>query len=146
MFESDVGLATPATRQKPGRPEIGVAPFPGGVNVPPATGCAVVIVVFGSCKPLRLSQEVHAAAGSGLRAVVARSAPAAIPGSDGRRADLAPSFGSPDDCSCRTLIATRSSISLIMELFGPAADAHWATSLEAVSTNTHGCDLEWPLR
>src|SRR5215216_3367706 len=61
IFESGDGLATAATRQCGGscNGAGGGPPAPGaagGVNGPAATGCAAVIVVFGSESDLRFSQ------------------------------------------------------------------------------------------
>ncbi len=67
IFESADGLTVAATRQKAGRFVIGraggpPAPFSGGVNVPPFTDSASVIVVRGSESDFRLSQVAAAAA------------------------------------------------------------------------------------
>src|SRR5438552_4185446 len=74
MFESLVGLITPATRQNAGRPGIG-APV-GGANVPAGIAVAIVIVVYGNANAARLSQSSALADGderakTASRAVVA---------------------------------------------------------------------------
>src|SRR6266568_7100582 len=63
MIESLVGVAVPATRQKSGRP-VNAVVAPGGVNDPPVTVCAAVIVACGSTSWARSSQLVAAAAGA----------------------------------------------------------------------------------
>jgi hypothetical protein len=54
IWESEVGVSVAATRQNAGRPVIGVEP--GGVNEPPVTSVADVIVV---CSRLRDRRLVH---------------------------------------------------------------------------------------
>jgi hypothetical protein len=68
MFESLVGLITPATRQNAGKPGIG-APV-GGANVPAGIEAATVIVVCGNANAARLSQ-FSALAGSDEKAKTA---------------------------------------------------------------------------
>src|SRR5437016_6980350 len=63
MCESLVGVANAATRQKSGRFVIGVEE-PGGVNDPPVTDSAVVIVVLGSVRFAKFEQESAAAVGA----------------------------------------------------------------------------------
>jgi hypothetical protein len=78
MLESAEGTITSATRQKSGNPVI-AAPV-GGVNVPPVTVCAVVIVVNGIATPARLShvaanvEPAAQAVAASTHAAVARSA------------------------------------------------------------------------
>src|SRR5580765_4322277 len=55
MFESLVGLITPATRQNGGRLAMALG-APGGVNDPSVIGCARVMVVPSSAAAARLSQ------------------------------------------------------------------------------------------
>src|SRR5687768_7705344 len=68
MSDSLVGASVAATRQNAGRSAIGAPPRPprpGAVNVPAATGCAIVMVTLGSFADDRLS-HVAAAAGAAV--------------------------------------------------------------------------------
>jgi len=72
MWESLVGVENPATRQKVGKPVIGVVE-PGGVNDPLVIDCAVVIVVLGNVRLARSEQE-SAAADAAMSAILASRA------------------------------------------------------------------------
>ena len=63
ISESLVGLRLACTRQKAGTfsNRVTAPPRPGAVNAPAATGCAMVIVTFGSDTDDRLSQVAAAA-------------------------------------------------------------------------------------
>jgi hypothetical protein len=77
MSESLVGFNVAATRQNAGRSlkaTTGGGPpvvSPGGVNLPAATGCASVIVVFGNASDAMLSQVV--AQHDGANKLIAKS-------------------------------------------------------------------------
>src|SRR5213594_1235445 len=67
ISESLLGFNVAATRQNAGRSLNPPPPRPPPcVNAPAATACAVVIVVSGSLREARLSQDDAAAAGIGL--------------------------------------------------------------------------------
>src|SRR2546422_6339504 len=77
MSESLDGFKVAATRQKPGRSsKRGAPPRPaaGTVNAPGATDCAIVIVVSGSFRADRLSQEAAAAGAAFSTSIIARAA------------------------------------------------------------------------
>src|SRR6185437_2437856 len=70
ISESRVGLMLPPTRQNATGTGIAPAAAPLGVKLPAACDCAIVMVVFESLRPARLSQ-LAANAGSPANAVEA---------------------------------------------------------------------------
>src|SRR5439155_20917691 len=77
MWESEVGLMKPTTRQNAGRSVNGI-PF-GVVNDPAGTDCAVVIVVFGKDNEVRLSQVKACAVPTAPQITIPKSVGRAIP-------------------------------------------------------------------